>query len=990
MSQNFTLSTKKLYGMEHINGFHLYVKLNCVEKVPGVTTINWESYLGITGEQSGSYAAAELFLKINSIEGSSSVTSIEAIPWLPNDGWYNFWENGTYGYVIKSGSFDYYHNSSGKASFNITLDANIGGVQDDVYNNFLDTTTKITLTNNIPYTKCGAPTSIVASGTITPNGTFTVSWSGASAGVSNAIKGYEVYYRISSKGSAPTASTYTNKKTVSTTSKSGSVTFTVSGATRGHEIVCGVITKGSVEGYNSSMKTGGSVKINNLPAAPTVSVNKTLVPYNQGKGDSVTFTISGGTDPEGAAVSYSYSTSANGTKTDLGAGKTSFTTTITKAVTYYFWTKDSCSEYSSNSTSKAISINTKPTMTMTFNKTNAENFLISSFKVNFTSGNNGQSTGNKYTFGYKFGNQNYTLLNNTTSTSYEIGDIRNKFSPLDSNKNYELEFFAIRNDGYDTSDKVTAIYSFTTPTITLTNDNNEQSSFSKTVKVSIGSAKGTYTLAKTGQAIVNTDKTGFDTTNVAYGTMIKQINFSEGFSVNTSNSLTKVKAFEFSPSAGKVHPFLTDTFLVYTNNVLNVSFLGKIGSEYGINSVPTLTMQIKDISTSASLTAIGDSSSNNDTFTYSFNGKDLWSTFFTNLQNKTNQMVKISFSLTNNFNDTFTSKTFDLNLDFKGLIEVSTCLLHTNDQYKKGDINYKCLIQDWEYLKETMGIYSDLTVYSFYPVIAQVQTKKDTIDASWENFGASFLLNEENKESNFEYNTARIKYIINRCFYTFKEVLKSFKLDFRVVFSANNSDQVIFEDAAWKNITIKAHQEPVANFASISYINKQLNFKLAGINDGKLPDDSVFDGVSVIIKETNVEVNNFQLNDGTYSITDFSGYFTFSDKVYEFLHLAPIFTSTLTTSLKDSVASYTGKYPTTKSTEQYLYAVIYDISPTIAYRKNHIGINTKEPSMIGDCVVAISDYGDRKKIYLNSSSHNAIVDLSSGNIANFIIDCGEW
>ena len=974
------------YAGGTIYGLHFKVRLDFDQSIPGKTVVKWTAYFMVDEPNVSNYsAAAYLDLVLSAKEGSVSSERIEAIPWKENDGYYHFPSAAP-----TTGSFIVTHTSEGKASFNLILEGNIGGYKKPfVYKDC----GLVELDINIPYTKCGAPTLVSASGVITPNGTFTVSWSGASSGHSNNIKGYDIYYLITSSGSAPTTSTKTGVKTVNSTSTSGSTTITVSGASRGYTVVCGVVTKGSVDGYNSSIKTGGSVKINELPAAPIVSVNKNLVSYNQGKGGQVTFILSQGTDPEGAVVSYSYSTSISGTKIDLDAGKTSFTPTVAKNTTYYFWTKDSCNEYSSSYSSQAIQVNTNPTMSISFNKTQTDNFLASDFTVNFAPGANGQSSGNKYTFGYTFEGQNYTLLNSSTSTSYNIGDIRKKLSPLNQNKTYELEFFATRNDNYDTSNKVTAIYSFTTPTITLSNDNGVQSSFSKILKISMGSGvKGTYTLAQTGNAIVNTDGKSFNTSNVAYGTTINQINFSEGFSVNTTNSLTKVKAFEFSPSSGKTHPFLSDSFLVYTDGALNVSFLGKMEPEYGISSVPNLTMKITNISNSASLTTNGDSSSSDNTFTYSFNGKNLWNTFFTNLQNKTNQTAKITFSLTNNFNDTFTSKTFDLNLNFKGLIETSSCLLHTGDKYTKGDNEYKCLIQDWQYLKEGMGIYADLSVYSFYQAKAQLQIKRKG-NTTWTNLGSPFSLIKGNIESNPRYNAARTEYTFadeGNAIATLGETLESYELDFRVAFSATDSDTIFFENDKWKNIFVKAHQIPSANFASISYINKQLSFKLAGVSNGKLPDDSIFESVSITIKETGVKVKNFELSDGTYSVADFSGYFTHDDNIYEFLHLAPIFESTLTTSLKSNVASYTEKYPTTKTTEQYLYTVIYDISPTIAYRKNHIGINTKEPSMIGDCVVIISDYGDRKKIYLNSSNHNAIVDLSSGSIENFIIDCGEW
>lgn len=125
------------------------------------------------------------------------------------------------------------------------------------------------------YSSCGAPTSVTISpSVVTPSGTITISWSGASAGTSNSISGYSVYYRITSNGASPTTSTYTGSKSVASTSTSGSTTFTLSGATRGYKIVCGVVTKGSAgSSYYSGMKTSGSIVVNSLPSAPSVSVN---------------------------------------------------------------------------------------------------------------------------------------------------------------------------------------------------------------------------------------------------------------------------------------------------------------------------------------------------------------------------------------------------------------------------------------------------------------------------------------------------------------------------------------------------------------------------------------------------------------------------------------------------------------------------------------------------------------------------------------------
>ena len=205
----------------------------------------------------------------------------------------------------------------------------------------------------IQTTKCGAPTSVTASGIVTPSGTFTVSWSGASSGTNNAISGYRVYYRV---GATPTTSSYTGYKDVSSTATSGSTSFTLNSANRGSEIVCGVITHGTAgSNYYSGIKTGGSIIINSLPSAPSVTVNKTFLTSNE---NSVTFSdIAAGTDANTSQTkTVWYSTSKDTNKIEITG--TSLIQRIDTSIIYYFYTYDGM-EYSSAKTIEIIK-NIKP------------------------------------------------------------------------------------------------------------------------------------------------------------------------------------------------------------------------------------------------------------------------------------------------------------------------------------------------------------------------------------------------------------------------------------------------------------------------------------------------------------------------------------------------------------------------------------------------------------------------------------------------------
>lgn len=70
---------------------------------------------------------------------------------------------------------------------------------------------------------------------------------------------------------------------------------------------------------------------------------------------------------------------------------------------------------------------------------------------------------------------------------------------------------------------------------------------------------------------------------------------------------------------------------------------------------------------------------------------------------------------------------------------------------------------------------------------------------------------------------------------------------------------------------------------------------------------------------------------------------------------------------------------------------IYDEAPTVAYRKNCLGINTKNPDELKqDSILVITQTTGRDKIYFIGESNEGFIDLSDGKIYNLVIDCGSW
>lgn len=309
-------------------------------------------------------------------------------------------------------------------------------------------------------TACGAPTTITlernsGSGSIIlPNETIKISWSGASSGTSNTIATYQVYYRITSDGSAPTTSTYTGTKNVNVTdgTTSGSTTITLSGATRGYIVVAGVVTRGTAgSSYYSGIKTGGSLKVNSLPGTPSVTPSATTV---RSTGNDVSFTVTAGSDPDEQTRTLYYSRTSEGAKTE-------FTSPVSLSISsgnnsVYFYTYDGM-EYSS-ATAKTISINTKPVIeSISTTKTELEGRNGSASiplvrKASFSASLN--KTVTSYT--WYFAQSSTPSISTSTKTSFSTStNLSNyNFDALSITKGYYYKVGLIVSDAYESSDIV--------------------------------------------------------------------------------------------------------------------------------------------------------------------------------------------------------------------------------------------------------------------------------------------------------------------------------------------------------------------------------------------------------------------------------------------------------------------------------------------------------------------------------------------------------
>ncbi len=71
--------------------------------------------------------------------------------------------------------------------------------------------------------------------------------------------------------------------------------------------------------------------------------------------------------------------------------------------------------------------------------------------------------------------------------------------------------------------------------------------------------------------------------------------------------------------------------------------------------------------------------------------------------------------------------------------------------------------------------------------------------------------------------------------------------------------------------------------------------------------------------------------------------------------------------------------------------LIYNVAPTVAYRKNHLGINTNSIDGYTDAILVMNETTGRHKIYMNGANGQiSVVDISDGAMEGIIIDAGTW
>lgn len=286
---------------------------------PGKTRIDW------TLKTRGRSSTPTQVKTILSITATYNSTNTNIYKTNNSDG---YGETITYtGVTQASGQFVVNHSDSGEGQFKITF--NFTKIYDvySAYNGDLETI--ISLDPNSPKTTCTAPTSVTVTPAIqAPGEEIQINWSGAQPGNSDSIKNYWVGYRIGGSG----------EWTTEVALKSPHTIVLPEDATRGQIIEARVKTISSLENVQSKYTNSSNTsKVNIRPNKPTVTIKG---PLELSTEQATTITVTAGSqDDDNQALKIKYKINDGSFKNYNGK------ITVTETGTYEFRTHDGL-EYS--------------------------------------------------------------------------------------------------------------------------------------------------------------------------------------------------------------------------------------------------------------------------------------------------------------------------------------------------------------------------------------------------------------------------------------------------------------------------------------------------------------------------------------------------------------------------------------------------------------------------------------------------------------------
>lgn len=939
-------------------------------------------------------------------------------------------------FVVGSGSFVVEHGANGEATISIDFEriqifssANIGG---QLVNFSLDT--------NYPYTKCKAPTTFTASventerGTIKPDGKESIhlSWSGASGGIGNSIKGYNIYCRITAVGTAPTfGDTYKldtvseNKTEYSVTQESLKKKMQLNSLeeVRGQKIIFGINAYGDIAGYASDMKLANTMIVNSLPGAPLIQnwAEENIVASTAEK---VNFEITPGKDAQSyQGLSVQYRTNS----LEAFQAYTSEEVNIIQGENSFEFATFDGLEYSKSTIIKIIK-NSKPEVSLNIESKNLNNEsepYCLSLKIN-AQPYNGQSGKDTYTYMLKYSSDKLewatkTIRKNGTQTLI-IDDIRSFVEPS-TQAGYYYKIACKRNDSIEDSDEIEGsdiFYVTKVPTDWSITSTVESLSEYFSTKIRILSDQfdigyqnlSIQIIGATDNSVIATEKIVIDQDGtISLNATSLQPGYQYKFQVTGAGSeyyqytlsgeniqATTLTKILLPPTelvatwSGTLNPFTVDEG---GQNIAITNFLGggqpEDLNQYGFGEKPSFTILARNGTGQSQLSGLimNIDTNGGDNAYVPLSGKDIFDLFYGDdnilnleISSLTGQAVQIELETANLFGDKYVYR-LNKNVNFTEGAPKSTL---TN-------VSITCINDELD------GIYREGQIWQF--------------EADYSSYYGAL------KDVQFLVTTAQKNVILSK-------VSEGFELE--------EKDKITYGKPASYSL--------IARFEPIPEIEEQQSVKLLqievidGIGTEFSPLYTEEDGQSILRKCVNPTIT---LTNGRYEqrtedewaiVADVSRSYGVEDAnekaavswEYQYLDKDDKWQSGNKAFEEEQLIAEVGdkqdwQFRTIRLKGIYSYSlkdnttitkigtsnelIIYNSLPTVSYRSNQLGINYKIPpsnqaseGLLKNSALIVGEHSEKRYISIlgsgTGSGSQVFIDIQTGQLLYFTIDGGSW
>lgn len=952
-------------------------------------------------------------------------------------------------FVVGSGSFVVEHEANGEATISVNFEriqifssANIGGQL-----------VEFSLDTNYPYTKCKAPTTLTAlventsRGTIKPDGKENIhlSWSGASGGIGNSIKGYNIYCRITAVGTAPTFDTYKLATVDNSTTEYGVTQEELKEITgqksldefRGQKIIFGINAYGEIAGYASDMKVANTMIVNSLPGAPLIQnwAQENIVVSTTEK---VNFEVIPGKDAQSyQGLSVQYRTNSLEAFRAYASEEINI---VQGENNFEFATFDGL-EYSKSTIIKIIK-NLKPEVSLNIegkNLSNEDEPYCLSLKINAYP-HNGQSGKDTYTYMLKYSSDKLEWATKTIRKdgpqTIVVDDIRS-FAEPGTQAGYYYKIACKRNDSIEESDEVESsdiFYVTKVPTnwsITSTAESLSEY-FSTKVKIlsdqfDIGYQNlSIQIMGATDNLVIATEKiviaqdgtTSLNATSLQPGYQYKFQIISAGseyyqYTLSDENIQTTTLTKILSPPKDLVaawgetiNPFIVDEG---GQNIAITNFLkGYEPKDYGFNNTPNFTILAKSGTKQSQLTGLAMITDTNggDNAYVSLSGQQIFNLFYgegnileLDVKSLAGQIIQIELETVNLFGDKYVYR-LNKNINFTTYAPES--------QLDSGVI-MSCINDG------IANVYREGQIW-------QIQTKYFSYYGAPKDIQLSLVSVKKDEINN---DTAVQKTV------TLSRVLENF--------SFVEENEIEYGVPASYDLTVRfeaipeIEEEQVVKLIQIEVID--------GIGTEFVPLYSKEDGFSILRKCVNptitltngryeqraggewailVDVSrSYGVEDANektlvyweYQYLDENGKWQSGDKSFEGEQLVAEVGDKQSWQFRTIRLSGTYEYKleiegeTTSTTITKVgisnELIIYNSLPTVSYRSNQLGINYKIPpsnqaseGLLKNSALIVGEHSEKRYISIlgsgTGSGSQVFIDIQTGQLLYFTIDGGSW